>query len=324
MMGLMRRLALVCLLLAAPASAAPPELRLPLQCRLGETCWVMNYPDTDAGPDAKDFRCRGRSYDGHDGTDFAVRDHGVDVPVVAPAAGRVAAVRDDQPDGAFLAAGKDAVAGKECGNGVLLKHHDGWETQLCHLRPGSVAVIPGQSVQPGQVLGLVGLSGQSEFPHVHLGLRHGGEKVDPFTGRALDQACGGAAMPVWASDLAYQDGAVYAAGFRGRVPEGRELKRDAGSPAALAADAPALVLWGALFGVEAGDVVRLVVTAPGGKVVVRRDTEPLPRPQAWRMEAAGIKAPAGGLAAGAWRGEVRLLRRGQIVDQRTAAVEVRR
>src|SRR5213594_4238893 len=52
-------------------------LGLPLLCTLGETCWVANYVDVDPTEAAHDFRCKGRTYNGHDGTDFAIRDRGV-------------------------------------------------------------------------------------------------------------------------------------------------------------------------------------------------------------------------------------------------------
>lgn len=305
------------------ALAAAPELRLPLQCRLGEDCWLMNYPDTDAGPAARDFRCLGRSYDGHDGTDVAVRDRAAAVVVVAPAAGIVAGLRDGEPDGAYLSGGRAAMAGKECGNGVLLRHPDGWETQLCHLRAGSLTVRPGQAVQAGERLGEVGLSGMSEFPHVHLALRHDGATFDPFTGAGLATGCGAKGAALWAPAVAYRPGAVYAAGFRDHVPTGAALKADAASPATLSASAPALVLWGTMFGTEPGDVVRLVLRAPDGSFAVTRETEPLVKAQAWRMEAAGVKAKAGGLAIGLWQGEIALLRGGREIDRRTASIEVR-
>jgi murein DD-endopeptidase MepM/ murein hydrolase activator NlpD len=39
---------------------------------------------------------------------------------------------------------------------------------LCHLTEGSVAVTEGQPVSAGDVLGLVGNSGRSTEPHLHL------------------------------------------------------------------------------------------------------------------------------------------------------------
>ncbi len=308
------------ILFAVPAWAEPPpKLRLPLDCKMGETCWMMNYPDHDPGPNAVDFRCAARTYQGHDGSDFAVRDARVEVAVLAPAMGLVAGTRDSEPDGIYLT-DKAAVAAKECGNGLVLRHHDGWETQLCHMRAGSLTVKPGELVKPGQKLGLVGMSGQTEFPHVHLSLRQWGESIDPFTGSAVAEACGGPAAPLWAEPVAYRAGAVYAAGFRDQMPTKDGLKADAGSPATLPASSPALVLWGTMLGIEAGDVIRLVVTAPGGKVAFSSNAPPAPKPQAWLFVAAGVTKR---LAVGAWKGEVTLLRKGKVIETRIAAVEIR-
>ena len=62
----------------------------------------------------------------------------------------------------------------------VIRHGDGWETQYCHMRRGSITVLPGDRVAMGQVLGQVGMSGESEFPHLELSLRENGAVVDPF------------------------------------------------------------------------------------------------------------------------------------------------
>lgn len=297
------RLALPVLMLAAAAAVAEP-LGLPLACRPGVDCWVMNYVDDDPGPGASDYRCGPRSYDGHDGTDFAIRDRAAmdrGVAVLASAAGVVAGMRDGQPDGAFAEGDRAAVKGIECGNGVLLRHADGTETQYCHLRRGSVAVHPGQAVARGERLGLVGLSGMSQFPHVHITVRVGGRAVDPFTGDAPAEGCGRPGAPLWADAPAYEPGALYAAGFADHVPDPAQLKRDADSPPHLPADRP-LVLWGALFGAAAGDQVRLSIRGPGGSAVLDHAAR-LERTQAWAMCAAGRPAPPGGWPAGTYVGE---------------------
>src|SRR5262252_7507008 len=72
-------------------------LGLPLLCTLGEACWVASYVDVDPTAAARDFRCRARTYNTRDGTDFAIRDLAVmaqGVPVVASAASIVRNVRD--------------------------------------------------------------------------------------------------------------------------------------------------------------------------------------------------------------------------------------
>ena len=70
--------------------------------------------------------------------------------------------------------------GRDCGNGVVIDHDDGWQTQYCHLRRGSVGVTRGQAVARGDRLGVVGMSGRTQFPHLHLSVRRDGAVIDPF------------------------------------------------------------------------------------------------------------------------------------------------
>lgn len=64
------------------------------------------------------------------------------------------------------------------GSFVKLDHGDGVHTLYAHL--SRVYVKPGERVNGGQVIGLVGSSGFSDGPHLHFELRIAGEKVDPL------------------------------------------------------------------------------------------------------------------------------------------------
>ena len=68
------------------------------------------------------------------------------VRVVAAAGGVVKATRDGMTDVSVRDTGPEAVAGREAGNGVLIEHGGGWQTQYSHLRSGSVSVEPGERV----------------------------------------------------------------------------------------------------------------------------------------------------------------------------------
>ncbi len=301
---------------------APFQLALPLACRLGESCWVANYVDVDPGEAAQDFRCRGRTYNGHDGTDFAIRDLAVmeqGVPVLASAAGVVRRVRDglkDQP--VTDDTSRVRIVGRECGNGVMLDHGDGWRTQYCHLRRGSIRVKPGERVESGSLLGLVGLSGKTKFPHVHVTVRHYGRVVDPFTGQLASAGCGLGGKPLWQDDaqISYEDVALYNAGFSPEPPNVEAIRRGKRPPNSFSPTAPALVLWVDVFGVQAGDGVRFRIVGPDGKPVLDHVTR-VDRTQARRFLFAGQRRPADGWPTGSYSGQVTLTREsdGQSIER---------
>ena len=314
--------ALFCL--TAPALADTIDLVLPIDCTLGETCHIQQFVDHDPGPGARDFRCGSLSYDDHRGTDFALptlREMERGVAVLAAAAGTVRAVRDDMVDALQLGEGAPDVSGRECGNGVAITHADGYETQYCHMRQGSIRVVPGQQVAAGTPLGLVGLSGQTQFPHVHLTLRRDGAVVDPF---APDGAatCDGAEGPtLWAEPLAAPAGGIIGAGWEVVVPTFDAVKAGLPPRERLAGDAPALVVWVHLFGGRAGDRVEVVILGPDGSEV-HRHGEALERTQAALFRATGRRTPPGGWPPGRYAAEVRLIRDGALLDGESLTLEV--
>ena len=301
--------------LSARAQVAPDGgFSKPLACTLDQDCWVINVPDAD-GSDAKvqDHRCGMRTYNGHKGTDFAVRDfRAVDdgADVIAAGPGLVTAARDGTNEYYRQTPETRKLIGrKACGNGVIIEHSGGWESQYCHMRKGSIAVRLGDRVKRGDLLGKVGLSGRTEFPHVHIEFRVGGKTIDPFTGGEVGAGCKSPQRPVWAHDagVRYPGFALYAAGFTDHTPNGDRVRSSARSPVSMARHAPGLVLWAALFGVERGDVLKLRILDPTGAAVAVREVR-LDRAQAWRMEAAGRKMPSSGWTAGGWKGEALLQR----------------
>ena len=108
-------------------------------------------------------------------------------------------VRDEMPDASIHIEGADTAKGREAGNAVVVGHGDGWETQYSHLRRGSVCVRPGDVVSAGQKLGVAGLSGHTEFVHLHFEVRKDGAPVDPYTGLAPGAGCG-VGTPLWTKE----------------------------------------------------------------------------------------------------------------------------
>lgn len=107
-----------------------------------------------------------------------------DEPVHAVAAGQVVAAgnrrrdhlsRDSWPALMYMfvieAFGRSlGGSGAILGNHVVLDHGEGSFSAYAHLRRGSVAVGPGDTVEPGAVLGRVGNSGNTSEPHLHFQL----------------------------------------------------------------------------------------------------------------------------------------------------------
>ncbi|WP_052442420.1 peptidoglycan DD-metalloendopeptidase family protein [Streptacidiphilus neutrinimicus] len=91
------------------------------------------------------------------------------VPVLAPAAGTVVSARDGAPD--------HPTAGTHpAGNHVVID--TGRERiLLAHLAPGSVRPARGERVRAGQPVGLVGSSGNSTEPHLHVHAVRDGEPL---------------------------------------------------------------------------------------------------------------------------------------------------
>lgn len=308
--------------LAAAASAmaeAAPVLSLPVDCRMGETCFIQKYVDHDPGPGRIDYACGRLSKDGDTGTDFRVPDYPTmwrGVAVVAAAPGVVKAVRDGMADVSVRELGHEAIAGREAGNAVTIDHGGDWQTQYSHLRRGSVAVKPGDRVKAGQRLGLIGLSGNAEFPHVEFAVRYRGRTVDPFVGLIPFETCNDPRRPLWSAEAAKQLGyratGLLIAGFADRRPDAAAARHGAYAPCRLPADAPALVLWADLFGVMAGDVQRFRITGPAGEEIHETQSRIDASNISW-FAFSGRRRPTGGWPPGTYRGEYFLTRGGDEV-----------
>jgi hypothetical protein len=89
-------------------------------------------------------------------------------PVLAVADARVIAVTDgltEQVPGLYPT---NIALDQADGNSVILDLGNDSYALYAHLQPGSIRVHPGESVKIGQVIGLVGDSGNSVAPHLHF------------------------------------------------------------------------------------------------------------------------------------------------------------
>lgn len=307
----------------APLAAEPPLLALPIACEPGRTCFVQNHVDLDPGPGTRDFTCAAATYDGHKGVDFrllsAAAADARGVAVKAAASGTVRGVRDGMAD-VFAKQAGGRFAGRECGNGVVVDHGGGWETQYCHMRRGSLAVRAGQNVTRGERLGDVGYSGFADFAHLHFEVRKDGTFVDPFSALRAGQACltdSAEAKGLWDDAarraLPYRPGQFIDSGFAAAIPSTLALERGAGDVVAAGVDGAGLVFYARVMNARAGDRIRLRVTGPGG-FAVDTTSAPFDRNKAIAVQAAGKKRTAVRWPAGSYEGVADLLRGDVVVD----------
>jgi hypothetical protein len=307
---------MLALLQQGPALASESEwrFRLPVDCAIGPVCAVQNYFDHDPGPGFRDYTCGSLGYDGHDGTDFRVPSLAqmrAGVPVVAAATGVVIALRDGMQDVSVREVGLDAVRGREAGNGVILRHDSDWDTQYSHLLAGSIRVELGQRVEAGEVLGMIGLSGKTEFPHVHFEVRYQGRSVDPFMGLEGTSRCGLGDEPLWEAsaldELTYRPTGLLQAGFFEGAPPRDLVEAGKAAETIMTADAQALVYWVESYGMQAGDVVSLRLRGPDGGLVAESETAMEGNKARW-LAYVGRKRRGDSWPAGQYRGQYRLWR----------------
>ena len=282
------------------------QLGMPIACEPGRTCYLQNYVDVDSSQSSRDYKCGTLTYDGHNGTDFrlpslASQKAGVDV--LASASGRVLRVRDGVQDNAFGKSARDAVRDVECGNGVVIEHPEQWETQYCHMANASLAVKPGEQVKAGQPLGQVGLSGLTEYPHLHFTVRHKGTIVDPFAYGAAAGACG-SGKPLWHPELhaqlAYQERAILNAGFS-TGPVTMEFIENGSAKESPSASDAAIVVYVRAIGLKTGDAQHLIIKGPAGNVIAENKASQLDRDKAQYMLFTGKRRPSSGWDRGTYK-----------------------
>jgi len=137
----------------------------------------------------------------HDGS--TVEDYfGWGQPVFCPGDGRVVSAACDKPDNGKIREASIPLAPDEyqqlriqafermrkldmqeiLGNHVMIDHGNGEFSSLDHMQQDSVTVDVGDEIARGTVIGRIGNSGDSWFPHIHYGLQNG---KDIFTSEGL-------------------------------------------------------------------------------------------------------------------------------------------
>lgn len=157
---------------AAPAAAASAISSAKIQMSLlSGLTWASEHPDAAKSKSPMQLPIKG----GKIGTKFGVgggnwssgHHTGVDFPV--PTGTKILAAAD----GVVTKAGSDGPYG----NAVTITHAGGLQTMYAHM--SSIKAKVGDTVKAGDVIGLVGSTGNTTGPHLHFEVIKKGTQVDP-------------------------------------------------------------------------------------------------------------------------------------------------
>ncbi len=230
----------------------------PISGTYGDDFIIVNYVDWGLEESILDAYCLSKTYDGHQGTDFVIRNFALMDTGVAVMAVDTGVVIFTQ-DGIFDRE-KSSDPAKGLGNYIGITHAGDIQTYYGHLRKNSLLVSVGDTVLPGQVIGLVGSSGNSEDPHLHFELWYDSLYViDPYSG-----PCGNATS-FWANEIPV-DSAFHQwiSGMVGFVPDLDTLREQPVSRDSFYQADEAITYWSLMYGLRKGDLVQVEWKNPDG------------------------------------------------------------
>lgn len=256
---------LFCLVFLRMISAQAIEFQFPVACRLMSDCWITNHVDLDDREGmVSDYMCGVKATDNNLSTHISLASRSAvtqNIPVLAAANGTVTEAGD---------------IGGFCGTRILIKHKDGWETSYCHLNSETLQIRAGKPVKQGQVIGSIGLSGQTDWPRLSFATIRNGMVFDPFSGRTTLEGCAAESKPLWVGDInpPYEPAAVISAGFTvGYVASDDILNGAAQIATAIRADTRQMTLWAMMMNLRTDDHVTMAITDPAGNIIKSYETD---------------------------------------------------
>jgi murein DD-endopeptidase len=200
------------------------KFQFPVNCTLGEDCFILFYPDAYNTTRQADHKCGLRTFDQNQAT--VITSHSIQqmlngIAVLAAADGKVTKVKKDSElsddDNQYI-----KNSSENCGNQVVISHGQGWETHYCFLKPDSILVSEKQLIKKGEQIAEMGSVGYTQsLPNLYFYVYHNNKAVDPFVGPMTYHACNTVQKPLWDTMIPYQSINIIGAGV-----DDRPINRD--------------------------------------------------------------------------------------------------
>ncbi len=224
-----------------------PFLHIPIEGEYKNDFIIVNYVDWGIDGSLSDYNCGNKTYAGHQGTDFIIRNFAsmdTGVFVLAAADGVVTYIQDGIFDRE-----KESVVEKGFGNYIAIRHDNGFYTYYAHLAKHSINVQPGDTVNTGDRIALVGSSGNSSDPHLHFELWFDSLfVVDPFAG-----ICGNLES-LWLEKVDYDTTFnIWTSGLTNFIPWLDTLREEPVKQNHFLTEDDAIAYWSILYGIRKGD-----------------------------------------------------------------------
>lgn len=149
-------------------------------------------------------------------------------PIRSVKGGRVVRVRDGEPEQVPGSLPAGQTVNTADGNYVVVRIDPGHYAFYAHMQPGSLRVKVGDRVRSGQVLGLLGNTGNTDGPHLHFHIMDGPSPLQsngvPFTfTRFRNRGWMANGADLQTGDVAEIDPAVRAGAFSDTMPLGFDV-----------------------------------------------------------------------------------------------------
>lgn len=235
------------------------EFGFPVACQVMGNCWITNHVDLDDRIGrTDDYMCGEKATDNNRSTHISLGSINAmenNIPVIAAA------------DGVIEFSGNQ---GGFCGYRILIQHDDGWESNYCHLKPGTLQHNAGDTIKRGEIIAAVGMSGQADWPRLSFATTRNGMVFDPFSGRTSIEGCSATTNPLWIDGMnpPYEPAAVVGAGFTiGHVTNNEIMAGTAEIATAISTQTPQLSLWSLMMNLRTGDKIHMSITTPAGRIL---------------------------------------------------------